>query len=220
MLPRLHKFQALYPNMVVTVDVTQEIVHLPSDEFDVAIRSGREAWPKLSCDLLGRVALVPVGAPDYIRYLSPGGALDWSRATLIEIPTSAEATSADDWPTWCNHSSIDVSAARKIVVSSVQLALEAAADGLGIAIGRLPLIDDDIATGRLAIAVDHVVPTASGDWLVMPPGLENRREIVAFRKWLLEEMSQLKWNREGKAALHATQNQPITNRRDLNIHAY
>src|SRR5262249_47902772 len=88
LLPRLHKFQALYPNMAVTVDVTQEIVHLPSDEFDVAIRGDRDAWPKLSCDLLGRVAFVPVGAPNYVRNLSRGKAFDWSGATLIHIPTS------------------------------------------------------------------------------------------------------------------------------------
>jgi LysR family transcriptional regulator, glycine cleavage system transcriptional activator len=76
LLPRLHKFQALYPNMTVVVDVSREMVHLPSDEFDVAIRSGRDSWPKLSCDLLGRLAFVPVGAPGYLRDISPGGALD------------------------------------------------------------------------------------------------------------------------------------------------
>jgi DNA-binding transcriptional LysR family regulator len=189
LLPRLHKFQALYPNMTVTVDVSREVVHLPSDEFDVAIRSGREPWPKLSCELLGRFAFVPVGAPAYIRDLSQDGDLDWSRATLIQIPTSAE-----DWQTWCNHSRIEVSAARKIIVGSVQLALEAAADGLGIAIGRLPLINDDLAAGRLAIAIDHIVPVLTGYWLVQPAGNETRREIIVFRNWLLKEASQLRWN--------------------------
>jgi LysR family transcriptional regulator, glycine cleavage system transcriptional activator len=193
LLPRLHKFQALYPNMTITVDVSREIVHLPSDEFDVAIRSGRDSWPKLSCDLLGRLAFVPVGAPGYLRDLCRGGALDWSRATLIQIPTSAE-----DWQTWCNHSRIDVSVGRKIIVSTVQLALEAAAEGLGIAIGRLPLINDDIAAGRLAVAIDHVVPVLTGHWLVAPPGVETRREIVAFRNWLIKEMSQLSWHGHGQ----------------------
>jgi LysR family transcriptional regulator, glycine cleavage system transcriptional activator len=80
------------------------------------------------------------------------------------------------------------------------LALEAAADGLGLAIGRLPIIDDDIEAGRLAMAVDHVVPVLSGYWLVKPPGLETRREIVAFRNWLLKEMSQLRWNGHGAKA--------------------
>jgi LysR family glycine cleavage system transcriptional activator len=189
LLPRLHKFQALHPNLTVMVDARREVVELPSDEFDVAIRSGRDSWPKLSCHLLGRLAFIPVAAPYYIRELSRAGDLDWSRATLIQISTSAQ-----DWETWCNHSRIDVSAARKIIVGSVQLALEAAANGLGVAIGRLPLINDDIAAGR--------VPILTGYWLVQPPGLETRREIVAFRNWLLKEMSQLPWNSrsEGRAA--------------------
>jgi LysR family transcriptional regulator, glycine cleavage system transcriptional activator len=198
LLPRLHKFRALYPNMTVMVDVSREMVHLPSDEFDVAIRSGLDSWPNLSCDLLGRLAFVPVGAPGYLRDVSRGGALDWSRATLIQIPTSAE-----DWETWCNHSRVDVSAARKIIVSTVQMALEAAVDGLGIAIGPLPLINDDLAAGRLAIAIDHVVPVLTGYWLVQPNGLETRRKIVAFRNWLLKETAQLSWHRHSAKAAAA-----------------
>jgi DNA-binding transcriptional LysR family regulator len=128
--------------------------------------------------------------------------LDWSRATLIQIQT---LTSAEDWETWCNHSQTDTSSARKLVVGSGQLALEAAIAGLGIAIGRLPLSDADIAAGRLAIAVDHVVPVMSGCWLVKPPGIETRREVVAFRNWLLKEMAQLNWNgAEARAASQST----------------
>jgi LysR family transcriptional regulator, glycine cleavage system transcriptional activator len=197
LLPRLHKFRALYPNMTVMVDVSREMAHLPSDEFDVAIRSGLDSWPNLSCDLLWRLAFVPVGAPGYLRDISPGGALDWSRATLIQIPSSAE-----DWETWCNHSRIDVSAARKIIVGSVQMGLEAAVDGLGIAIGPLPLINDDLTEGRLAVAIDHVVPVLTGYWLVQPPGL-TRRKIVAFRNWLLKETAQLSWHRHSAKAAAA-----------------
>lgn len=81
-----------------------------------------------------------------------------------------------------------------MIVNTVQLALEAAIDGLGIAIGRLPLINNDLEAGRLAVAIDHVVPVLTGYWLVQPPGLETRREIVAFRNWLLKETSQLSWH--------------------------
>jgi DNA-binding transcriptional LysR family regulator len=189
LLPRLHKFRELYPNMVVTVDGSSNVVQLPSDQFDVAIRNSRDASPKLSCDLIGRIRFVPVGTPTYIHELSQGGTVDWSRATLIHT-----AAASEDWETWCNHSQTDTSAARKLIVSSAQLALEAAADGLGIAIGRMPLISDEISSGRLAVAVDHVVPVMSGYWLVKPPGIETRREVVAFRNWLLKEMGQLNWN--------------------------
>jgi DNA-binding transcriptional LysR family regulator len=189
LLPRLHKFREMYPNMVVTVDGSAQVVSLPSDQFDVAIRNSRDASPKLSCDLIGRIRFVPVGAPGYIAELSRGGTLDWSRATLIHT-----AAASEDWETWCNHSQTDTSSARKLIVCSAQMALKAAADGLGIAIGRMPLISDEIAAGCLAVAVDHVVPVMSGYWLVKPAGLETRREVVGFRNWLLKEMSQLRWN--------------------------
>jgi len=195
LLPRLHKFREMYPNMVVTVDASRRVVQLPSDQFDLAIRTGREPWPKLSCDLLGRISLVPVGSPAYIAEVSRGRTLDWSRATLIHTSSVAE-----DWETWCNQSQTDISAARKLVLGTAQLSLEAAAGGLGIAMGRLPLIDDDIAAGRLAMAVDRPVPVPSGYWLVKPPGIETRREIVAFRNWLLKEMSPLNWNRYSESA--------------------
>ncbi len=189
LLPRLHKFREMYPNMVVTVDASGKTVRLPSDEFDLAIRSSPEPVPKMSCELLGRIRFAPVGAPGYIRQLSRNGSFDWSRATLIHI-----AIASEDWETWSNHSRTDISSARKFVVSNGQLAFEAAAGGLGLAIGRLPVIDEDLAAGLLAPAVDHVVPVQTGYWLVKPPGAETRREIVAFRNWLLKEVAQLNWN--------------------------
>jgi DNA-binding transcriptional LysR family regulator len=199
LFPRLHRFQALHPDTIVNIDVSRQVVQLPSEQFDIAIRSGHDAWPKLSCELLGRVSFVPVGAPHYIQEHSRGGVLDWSRITLIRVPSSAE-----DWETWCNYSNVNIESPRNIIVTTVQLALEAAADGLGLAIGRLPAIDDDIAAGRLAVAVDHVVPTRTGYWLVQPPGTETRREIIAFKNWLMAEMAQLRWDRHtaGRAALH------------------
>ena len=153
LLPRLHTFRDMHPDMLVTVDVSRENVQLPSDRFDVAIRNSREPWPNLSCDLLGRLMFVPVGAPGYVQNLLRKGILDWSRATLIH-----DVAVAEDWETWCNHTRTDISLARKLVVSSGRFALQAATEGLGLAVGRLPLIDDDIASGRLVIAVNHVVP--------------------------------------------------------------
>jgi DNA-binding transcriptional LysR family regulator len=80
------------------------------------------------------------------------------------------------------------------MVSMGEWAFGAAIGGLGLAIGRLPLLDGDIAAGRLAIAVDDVVSAETGYWLIAPQGLERRREIVAFRNWLVKEMSKLRWN--------------------------
>jgi LysR family transcriptional regulator, glycine cleavage system transcriptional activator len=199
LLPRLHTFQEMYPNIMVTVDERGQTAELPSDECDVTIRSSREPLPKISCELLGRISFVPVGAPDYVRSLWCSGSLDWSRATLIHT-----AIASEDWETWAGASRLDIASARKLVVSMGESALESAIGGLGLAIGRLPLIDEDIAAGRIAIAADNIVPATTGYWLIKSPGSETRREVVAFRSWLLKEMSQLKWNgAEARAALQS-----------------
>jgi LysR family transcriptional regulator, glycine cleavage system transcriptional activator len=189
LLPRLHKFGEMYPNIAVTVDGNGQTIELPSNDCDVTIRSSREPLPKMSCELLGRIRFVPVGAPDYFRSLLRDGSVDWSRATLIQNPIASE-----DWQTWADHSGTDIAPARKLMVSMGEWAFGAAIGGLGLAIGRLPLLDDDIAAGRLAIAVDNVVSAETGYWLIAPRGLETRREMVAFRNWLVKEMAQLRWN--------------------------
>lgn len=199
LMPRLHKFQEIHPNIVVTVDASRQVVPLPSDQFDLAIRSGRKPWPNLSCELLGQISLVPVGTPHYVHDLSRGGSLDWSRATRIQVtPTVHEDW--DEWETYSSKVQIDTSAARKMVVGTSKMALEAATGGLGIAMGRSPLIDDDLASRRLVVATDCAVPAPTGYWLVKPAGIEPRREIVAFRNWLLEEISRLKWNTQSDPA--------------------
>jgi LysR family transcriptional regulator, glycine cleavage system transcriptional activator len=189
LLPRLHRFREMYPTIVVTMDGNGQTTELPSNHCDVTIRSCREPLPKMSCELLGRISFVPVGAPDYVRSLSRNGSVDWSRATLIQNPIARE-----DWETWASHSRTDITSARKLMVSMGEWSFESAVGGLGLAIGRLPLIDDDITAGRLVIAADKVVPAVTGYWLITPPGLDTRREVVAFRNWLVKEMAQLQWN--------------------------
>ncbi|MGN6750417.1 MAG: LysR substrate-binding domain-containing protein [Xanthobacteraceae bacterium] len=206
LLPRLHTFREMYPNIVVTVDASGQTIELPSDQCDVTIRSSRGPLPKMSCELLGRIRFVPVGAPDYVRSLLRNGSVDWSRATLIHNPIARK-----DWDTWAHHSRTDIASARKLTVSMGEWAFEAAVGGLGLAIGRLPLVDDDIATGRLAVAADKIVSDVTGYWLISPPGTETRRQIIAFSSWLREEMAKVNWAGDGRSiqpGLPAEMNNP------------
>jgi DNA-binding transcriptional LysR family regulator len=66
-------------------------------------------------------------------------------------------------------------------------ALQAAADGLGVAMGIRPYIDDDIASGRLVAPFALTVPKGRGWWLVHRPGREAAPALGAFRDWLLEQ---------------------------------
>jgi DNA-binding transcriptional LysR family regulator len=76
------------------------------------------------------------------------------------------------------------------MVSMGEWAFGAAIGGLGLAIGRLPLLDDDIAAGRLAIAVDNVVSAETGYWLIAPRGSKRAA------KWL---PSAIGWSRKWRS---------------------
>ncbi len=78
----------------------------------------------------------------------------------------------------------------ELCFDTVQLVSDAAARGLGMAIGRLPLISPQLKSGRLIAAVEQPIESESGYWLVRPLRQETRAAVKVFRKWLLEEASE------------------------------
>jgi DNA-binding transcriptional LysR family regulator len=73
-------------------------------------------------------------------------------------------------------------------VDNTQMALEAAVEGLGITIGRRPMVDLELEQGTLVPFDTHEVQSETSYWLVAPPEYFIRPEIQAFRRWLLEEL--------------------------------
>ena len=187
LLPRLHRFRKLHPEISVAIDTSHRNVLFPLDGVDLGIRMGTGPWPGTRTELLFREKLVPIAAPEYLRTLKGRrGTIDWSQATLLRV-SSVE----HDWDTWLEQGNIALSDPPKtpLYFDTVELATEAASIGLGIAMGREPLVASEIASGRVVCASDRVVEIVTGYWLIGPLGEEPRREIRAFRRWILEEAS-------------------------------
>ena len=184
LVPNLHKFRRLHAGVAVTLDTAHRQMFFPLDGVDLAIRMGRGPWPGLRCDLLLRERLVPVAAPTYWRGLARDGPADLSQATLLHV-----ASVESDWAAWVKGSGAGLTMGGGFRFDTVQLALEAAAQELGVAIGRLPLVEPELARGRLVAVSDAVVPIETGYWLVGTAGEEPRADIRAFRRWILAEMA-------------------------------
>ena len=73
-------------------------------------------------------------------------------------------------------------------VDTVQMAFDAAKRGFGVVLGRSPLVDDDIASGRLVPLADQMIQSGSGYWLVTSPTEFQKPEVKLFRRWLLSEL--------------------------------
>ena len=72
---------------------------------------------------------------------------------------------------------------KSVIYSDYNLVLEAAANGLGIAMGRGPLVAHLVASGRLRAAQSRTAHSPRQYYLIAS-GAPQRSEVKAFVDWL------------------------------------
>lgn len=177
LLPRLADFRARHPDVTVLVDTLQEQVSLQHGAADVAIRMGHGPWPGLAADRLFTERLLPVCAPELVEQVRASP----ESATCIHVRTASE-----DWNRWCERTGRPVpDPGRGLGFDTLQLAYAAAVNGLGLAVGRRPLVDVELNDGTLVAPWPEEVETDSGYWLVTLEHRSREPLIAAFRRWAL-----------------------------------
>ena len=189
LLPRLQAFHQRQRAISVTVDTSRRQVGFPADGFDFAIRMSRTpvagaAWTRLFGE-----TLVPVCSPAYRDGIADAsGAIDLSRATLIHVTPASE-----DWQAWLDRKGLDrkdlddIDAGGGLRFDTIQMAFEAAVMGLGVVLGRRPLVDRDLASGALVALEPEAMVAETAYWLVSSDGADHRPELLGFKRWLIQE---------------------------------
>ncbi|HEY4298303.1 MAG TPA: LysR substrate-binding domain-containing protein [Paraburkholderia sp.] len=187
LLPRLASFRERWPKVNVSVDTSHRQVGFPVDGFDFAIRLSRSpvagtAWTRLFGE-----HYVPVCSPAYLKNLrDERGGVELRHATLIHVNTASE-----DWQTWLDATGVDgIELTGGLRVDTIQLAFEAAGMGLGVALGRRPLVDGDLANGALVEACSETIASMTAYWLVSAENADRRPELFDFKQWLVSEAEQ------------------------------
>ena len=177
LIPVLSEFQDAHPDISVEIDTSQERVDLSAHGADIAIRIGKGDWPGLVSEELLRETLVPVCSPEYReRYANE----DLGKLPLIHVTSVSE-----DWAHWARVTGRSLPALQQgLRFDTLQMAFDAAARGLGVAIGRRPLVDAEIAQGRLVALWDLDVPCLSAHWLVFTESKANDAAVAPFRAWI------------------------------------
>jgi DNA-binding transcriptional LysR family regulator len=186
LLPRLDTFSARHPDIRVTIDTSDRFVDLTLDQFDIAIRYTSNKKPAPNWTLLADETLVPVCAPSLKTQFAGASDADLlSRAPLIHI-TSVST----DWGYWfaASHNEIPRLIDGGLRVDRIQMGLDAASRGLGIVLGRHPLVDDDVAAGRLVALAGRPIASGSSYWLVAAETDFQKPEVKAFRHWIMAEL--------------------------------
>ena len=182
LVPRLGGFQRSHPEIDVRVSTGTSLVDFSREDVDIVIRYGRGQWPNLLAERLVSEDVMPVCAPSLLK--GPNGLkkpVDLRRFNLLHI-----ASFPDDWQVWLTAAGVKgVDSSRGVSFDFALAAYQAAMDGLGVALGRNPLVEPDLKAGRLVVPFEFKRSSDFAYYLVYPPEAIRRRKIKAFRDWIV-----------------------------------
>jgi LysR family glycine cleavage system transcriptional activator len=184
LVSRVAAFQDANPDIEVRISTSAHLVDFRRDEVDMAVRYGRGSWPGLRAHWLMAEHIFPVCSPSPP---SDGKPLrrpeDLAHHTLLHTTVSRE-----DWQLWLTASGLPISIAarRGLMFDQGFMAVQAAMEGLGVALGRTHLVEADIAAGRLIAPFDVVLPQDAGYYVVAPEATADTPKINLFREWLMQ----------------------------------
>ena len=186
LVPRMHRFTKLYPELDIRLDSNDAQVDLDDDATDVAVRYG----PVTDGDpaLLFRERLIAVYSPDL---LAPGQA-ELTLADLPDFPLLYEK-SPESWLQLLNENralkgKYDFSRG----YSHWGVLAQAAVAGQGIALVAYGIACQDILKGALRQINCRSAPFASGYRFLVNPRKENMPKVQRFRAWLVAEMDDMR----------------------------
>ncbi|MHC2374480.1 LysR family glycine cleavage system transcriptional activator [Bradyrhizobium diazoefficiens] len=184
LLPRLTDFQEQHPGIDVRITTSTSLVDFQRDDVDAAIRYGRGQWPGLRADWLMADELFPVCSPSLLRGDKPLQRPEDLRNHPLLHTSNANS---DDWRLWLTAAGLPADIAKQpgITFDMIFMTIQAAIDGIGVAMGRTSYVQDDIAKGRLVVPFKIALPADAGFYLVAPEGRREAPKLTAFRQWIV-----------------------------------
>jgi LysR family glycine cleavage system transcriptional activator len=183
LLPRLHRFRTAHPSIDLHVSLSTELVPLARSGFDLGIRWGYGRYPGLAVWHIMDDELFPVMSPKLRRdrrKFDP--AHDLARWGLLHDDRH------EHWVEWLERANVHgVPVTDGFVFNDASLMLQAAVEGLGIALGRRSLVAEDLRARRLVRVSSVALKTPESYWLAAPRARAEDASVRAFRTWLLAE---------------------------------
>ena len=203
LLPRLSKFTEAHPELELHVAARQAMVDTMADgslvvpEVDndapvAMVRFGTGHYPGAHVEEIFNAVFVPVCSPRLMKgahpLRKPG---DLRHHTLIHDDTVVEEGARPSWNDWLQSVGVtDIDATRGPHFSDAALALDAAIEGMGVALAMKPLLGTEIGAKRVVVPFDISAPTSYSYYLVTPEAGAENRALSSFSEWLLAESAQ------------------------------
>jgi LysR family transcriptional regulator, glycine cleavage system transcriptional activator len=189
--PRLDRFLERVPDLDLRIDMSRQVVDFAREDMDIGIRFGPGDYPGLRVDRLFAETVGPVCSPKLLKCKHPlRHPRDLRHHTLIHVDWQALGETWPTWQMWMQSAGVSgINATRGIHFRDGVLAIQAAVDGQGVALGDWSLAAADIDAGRLVRPFELTLkaPPRFAYWIITPQRNTEKPLVNAFRDWLLEE---------------------------------
>ncbi len=187
LVPRLGHFQMRHPDIAVRLECSNQFADLDRD-FDVGIRSGNGNWPGTQAVKLMDYAVTPLLSPALVER---AGGLS-APTDLLKVPLLDTQHGEDRrlWLDWFAAAGVPVTSLPAGMQFDTQhMSAQAAMMGQGVALVCPTFFGPELASGRLVAPFPVLHRPGTGYWLVTSERRGNEAKIMAFRDWILSEVT-------------------------------
>lgn len=183
LVPRLAKFRVTHVDVDVNIETSNESVESLKESYDIIIRGGPDTFYGYAMRPFLSEERLPVCSPALLQRLPLNMPEDLRQHTLLHTSSLPRL-----WPDWLASAKIPaLRPAATLTFDHFYLTLQAAIDGIGIAMGPTALVSDDLAAGRLVTPFTGPCLPSRSYCTYVPDGKSADDLVVLFRSWLESE---------------------------------
>jgi LysR family glycine cleavage system transcriptional activator len=178
--PRLPKFLAANPGIKINLMTRLSPFDFRLESIDAAIHYGDEDWSGAEMAHLRSEIVVPVCSSALKRQYRFRKPEDLRSAPLLHMTSRPDA-----WEQWLSANGAFYEAVHGMLFDQFSALSEAAVAGLGVALLPRFLFEDELAAGKLVLALDRPMQSRSSYYLAWPTDRASHPPLVAFRDWIV-----------------------------------
>lgn len=180
LVPKLSSFQVAHPAIEVRLSTSNEPIEKLRDKVDLIVRGGPQAIDGYVAEEFLSEVRLPVCAPKLLEGRPLRTPADLADFTLLHA-----ATYPGMWPEWlaaAGHANLVPR--NSLTLAHFYLTLQGALDGLGVAMGPIALVADDIAEGRLVQPFSEPALPPWRYFTYVAAARAQDEAVRAFKDWL------------------------------------
>lgn len=187
LIPRLSRFRMRYPEIDVRIAAEDRRADFVTDGVDVALRLGDGNYEGLHVEKIMSERIYPVCSPE-VAARAPGlhRPDDLKHYPLLH---DVNSFAGESWDHFLQHFGVEgVDVRRGAFFTQMDMVLQAAIEGQGVALARSQLVTDDLRAGRLIRPFGAETPALLAYYFVCRDETLRSNKVAVFRDWVFDEV--------------------------------